>query len=142
MARTTRSSARLAAAGKGKPAAPAKKVQTAKKSKPSGPKKAKKKEAAAVAAEKPEAAGGKIVTIEDANNDRHSKLGASKISKAIGSKATVEINKEKPGRGNFVVRVSGTEEPVVELLGMKRPFPALKALDMDEVSENVLKALE
>ena len=41
-----------------------------------------------------------------------------------------------------MVRVSGTEEPIVELLGMKRPFPPLKSLDMEEVSEKVLAALE
>ena len=48
----------------------------------------------------------------------------------------------KPGKGNFVVRVSGVETPIVELLGMKRPFPALKALDMDEISAQVLAAIE
>jgi hypothetical protein len=52
----------------------------------------------------------------------------------------VTINAEKPGRGNFVVLVGGKK--VVELLGMKRPFPPLKALDMEEVCANVLKALE
>jgi hypothetical protein len=53
----------------------------------------------------------------------------------------VEINKEKPGKGNFVVRVSGMEEPVIELLAMKRPFPPLKALDMDEVCQQVVDAV-
>lgn len=53
----------------------------------------------------------------------------------------MKINEEKPGRGNFVVRVDGREKPVVKLLGMKRPFPALKALDMDEIAEKVKKAL-
>jgi hypothetical protein len=48
----------------------------------------------------------------------------------------------QPGRGNFVVRVSGKEEPIVELLGMKRPFAPLKQLDMDEVCEKVVAALE
>ena len=48
----------------------------------------------------------------------------------------------QPGKGNFVVRVSGQEEPIVELLGMKRPFPPLKQLDMDEICEKVLAALE
>lgn len=54
----------------------------------------------------------------------------------------MEINAEKPGKGNFVVRVSGVDEPIVELIGLKRPFPPLKALDMDEVNANVLAALE
>jgi hypothetical protein len=62
------------------------------------------------------------------------------ISKAVGNKAVVTINSEKPGKGNFVVRVGGKK--VVELLSMKRPFPPLKALDMKEVCANVLKALE
>jgi len=53
----------------------------------------------------------------------------------------VEINKEKPGRGNFVVRVEGKEEPVLELLGMKRPFKDLKALEMEDVGKMVIEAL-
>ena len=59
----------------------------------------------------------------------------------MGTKATVEINKEKPGKGNFIIRVSGVDEPIIELKGMKRPFPALKALDMDEIIEKVLGAI-
>ena len=46
----------------------------------------------------------------------------------------------QPGRGNFVVSVNGHN--VVELLGLKRPFPPLKALNMEEVNANVLKALD
>ena len=64
------------------------------------------------------------------------------ISKAVGSKAVVKVNETKPGRGNFVVRVSNVEEPVVELLGMQRPFPPLKALDMDEITAKVLKLIQ
>jgi hypothetical protein len=51
------------------------------------------------------------------------------------------LNKEKPGIGNFIVTVSCAGGPIVELKAMKRPFKALKGLDMDEVLENVLKAL-
>lgn len=60
----------------------------------------------------------------------------------MGDRALVEINKEKPGKGNFVVTIAGSDEPIVSLLGMKRPFPALKALDMDEINGKILKALE
>lgn len=60
----------------------------------------------------------------------------------MGDKAKVEINVTKPGKGNFVVKVSGYEKPIVELLGMKRPFPALKGLDMEVVTAQVLKALD
>jgi len=59
----------------------------------------------------------------------------------VGDKAVVEINKEPPGKGNFVVRVSGVEAPIVELLGMKRPFYALNALDMDDVCDEVMEAI-
>lgn len=55
---------------------------------------------------------------------------------AIGNETTAAINPEKPGRGNFIVRVNG--EPVIELLALQRPFPALKALDMEDVSQQVL----
>jgi len=53
----------------------------------------------------------------------------------------VQVNKEKPGKGNFVVSVQGVEEPIVSLQGMTRPFPALKALDMDEINSKILAAL-
>eukprot|EP00934_Nitzschia_sp_Nitz4_P000876 Nitzschia sp. Nitz4//scaffold231_size31564//3254//3591//NITZ4_007937-RA/size31564-snap-gene-0.52-mRNA-1//1//CDS//3329543284//876//frame0 len=69
-------------------------------------------------------------------------MKANKIALAVGDKADVVINKVKPGRGNFVVRVNGHPEPIVELLGLKRPFPALKALDMDQVGAKVLAALD
>jgi hypothetical protein len=54
----------------------------------------------------------------------------------------VEINKEKPGKGNFIVRVDGKEEPVLSLLGMARPFKDLKALDMDDIGKMVIDALD
>jgi len=50
------------------------------------------------------------------------------------------VNPEKPGRGNFVVKAAG--KTIVKLVGLKRPFPPLKALDMDEVCSEVLEALE
>jgi hypothetical protein len=59
----------------------------------------------------------------------------------VGSKAKVDVNKEKPGKGNFIVTVSGVDEPIVELKGLKRPFPPLKALNMDEVIGDVMKAI-
>ncbi len=59
----------------------------------------------------------------------------------MGFKAKVEINKLKPGKGNFIVKVSGVDEPIVELKGMTRPFSALKELDMDEVIAKVLAVI-
>jgi len=59
----------------------------------------------------------------------------------VGNQATVLINQDKPGKGNFVVTVDGVATPIVSLVGMKRPFPALKALDMDAISADVVAAL-
>ena len=53
---------------------------------------------------------------------------------------TVTVNKEKPRKGAFVVTVGG--KTVLELLDMKRPFPALKALDMEDVAKDVLAAMK
>jgi DUF917 family protein len=61
------------------------------------------------------------------------------IVKAVGDLAVVKI--DKVAKGNFVVRVEGIDEPIVFLEGMARPFPALKALDMEEVAKKVLEAL-
>ena len=61
---------------------------------------------------------------------------AKKIVQGIEKDVSVAINPVKPGRGNFVVRVRG--EPVVELLAMTRPFTPLKALDIDEISQQIL----
>lgn len=83
-----------------------------------------------------------VVTIEACKQCEAFKTRATKISKGVGSKAKVEINKDKPGKGNFVVKVSGIAEPIVELLQMKRPFPPLKALNMDDVVQKVLNAIE
>jgi len=84
----------------------------------------------------------RVVTIEACKSWGAFKSRASKILKGVGSKALVEINKDKPGKGSFVVKVSGTEEPIVELLQMKRPFSSLKALDMDETIKQILNAVE
>jgi len=59
----------------------------------------------------------------------------------VGNKAAVEINKEKPGKGNFIIRISGIDNPIVELKEMKRPFKPLKELDMEDVIEKVLAAI-
>ena len=51
----------------------------------------------------------------------------------------VVVNPVKPRKGCFVVKTE--KKTVVELLGMPRPFPKLKALDMDAVGADVVKAL-
>lgn len=64
-----------------------------------------------------------------------------KYLSAQGCTSEVEINKDKPGKGNFIVRVEGKDEPVLELVGMKRPFADLKSLDMEDVGKLVMEAL-
>jgi hypothetical protein len=61
-----------------------------------------------------------------------------------GCHSAVEINKDKPStKGNFVVRVEGREEPILELLGMTCPFKALKDLgDMEEIGKLIIAALD
>lgn len=43
------------------------------------------------------------------------------------------INENKPGKGNFIIRANCREECIVELVGLKIPFPSLKKLNMDEL---------
>lgn len=160
MVRATRSSARLSAAGKD---APAKKKEEVKAPPPKKGKKTTKKEEEPEpnveeekkeietkdqdtkeddekpAAKKDTEKTSKIVTIEACKQWGAFKTRAAKIQKAVGDKAVVEINKEKPGRGNFVVKVDG--KTIVELLAMKRPFPPLKKLDMDEICGKVIDEL-
>lgn len=52
------------------------------------------------------------------------------------------INHEKPGKGNFIVRVRGNDAPIVELIGLTRPFAQLRELDFEDAEEKLLKALE
>ena len=54
-----------------------------------------------------------------------------------------ELNKKgakKPRTGCFEVTAGGKE--VLSLIGMKRPFKDLKALDIDELSEKVIAELK
>lgn len=134
MARVTRSSAKAAASGKSveKPIKAAPAITK---------KKVTKKAAVKPQKETRTDETAKIVSIEACKSWGAFRSRAKKILDAVGSKATVEVNKEKPGKGDFIVTVSGVEEPIVELKALKRPFPALKALDMNEVVQNVIKAL-
>jgi len=66
---------------------------------------------------------------------------AAKVEALLaGEAATVEINAEKPRKGMFEVRVRGVKT-VVSVGPMKRPFQALRALDMEDVAEDVKAAL-
>jgi len=51
----------------------------------------------------------------------------------------ISVNAEKPRKGCFEIRVNG--KAVVSLTDMPRPFTKLKALDMEKVAADVVKAL-
>ena len=53
--------------------------------------------------------------------------------------AVVSINSVKPRKGCFVIKTE--KKTVVELLNLARPFPKLKALDMDKVGADTVAAL-
>lgn len=51
----------------------------------------------------------------------------------------VTINSEKPRKGSFVVTVDGINNPVIEMLGLVRPFTKLRELDIVSVINQHLK---
>lgn len=136
MARTRSSSLKTKSVSSKKPTISKKKVAITPESKPKTP-----VVSDATTTIEPSVLGDTTVTIEHCKSWGAFRSRAAKIQKAVGSKAKVEINKEKPGKGNFIITVSGVDDPIVELKGLTRPFPSLKALDMDEVVDNVMKAI-
>ncbi|AEE85900.1 selenium binding protein [Arabidopsis thaliana] len=54
---------------------------------------------------------------------------------------TVSLNPEKPRRGCFEIREEGGQT-FISLLEMKRPFAPMKALDMEEVIEDIIKKVK
>lgn len=58
------------------------------------------------------------------------------VLKSAGYKVT--INGEKPRKGAFVVKISGSEKPIIELLDMPRPFVKLKGMDVEAVTKAAL----
>ena len=63
------------------------------------------------------------------------------VKKALPGVA-VTINGEKPRKGTFELKVEGSDTPILSLVGMARPFPALKALDIDDVINTVVDAMK
>ncbi|XP_056848808.1 uncharacterized protein LOC130498964 [Raphanus sativus] len=51
------------------------------------------------------------------------------------------LNPEKPRRGCFEIREEGGET-FITLLEMKRPFAPVKALDMEEVIEDIINTIK
>eukprot|EP00611_Tribonema_gayanum_P019688 TRINITY_DN3450_c0_g1_i5.p2 TRINITY_DN3450_c0_g1~~TRINITY_DN3450_c0_g1_i5.p2 ORF type:complete len:218 (-),score=84.78 TRINITY_DN3450_c0_g1_i5:178-759(-) len=124
-------------------AAPAKKEAPKKAAKAPAKKAAPKAAAAAAATEEaPAAAADFDVVIEACKQCQAFKKRAEHVQAAVKEARPdmkVAINPEKPRKGYFEIRV-GTAT-VLSLPSMNRPFPPLKALDMDDVSKKVVAAL-
>jgi hypothetical protein len=59
------------------------------------------------------------------------KRQAAKIAAGLEKEAyAVEVSKKK---GAFVVRLDIANEPIIELMGLVRPFTKLRELDIDDV---------
>ena len=97
--------------------------------------------AAAAAADNGSAGAGKSrrISIEACKSWGVFKTKSSKVEKALkdAGYSNIEINKEKPRKGSFVVRVEGSTKPLIELLDLPRPFTKLRDLDL----EGALKSL-
>ena len=50
---------------------------------------------------------------------------------------SVEIAKKK---GSFVVKLDVVDKPIIELVGLVRPFTKLRELDLDKVVDKIKKA--
>jgi hypothetical protein len=72
------------------------------------------------------------------------KRSAEKLTAAVkaakpGASVVVVVNEEKPRKGAFEVKVGDTV--IVSLTNLPRPFAKLRALDLDSVAADVVKAL-
>lgn len=72
------------------------------------------------------------------------KIAAGLLEKGFGEdKVAVVINAAAPIRGNFIVTLTTGDQTttVVELLALKRPFTALRELDLESVVSDIAKYL-
>ncbi|VFQ78761.1 unnamed protein product [Cuscuta campestris] len=159
--RVTRSSARLAAARSddAKPELPkAKKPKRTAAAKSPTPEAEREEGPVGVPAEKPKkgkgrgekpsavaaedgGAEGKTVVIEQCNSFKTRALKAKEALEAAVSGVRVVVNPEKPRKGCFEIREEDGET-FVSLLDMKRPFKAMKDLDMDEVITGIIDKIK
>ncbi|KAL8064246.1 hypothetical protein ABFX02_01G077900 [Erythranthe guttata] len=100
------------------------------------------------AAEKPQPptsdpGGSKKIIIEHCKQCNAFKTRAIQVKTALEEGIPgieVSLNPEKPRRGCFEIREEGGEV-FISLLDMKRPFPPLKKLDMEEVISDILEKI-
>ena len=69
---------------------------------------------------------------------RSTKKLTEEIKRAV-PEAKIEVNAEKPGKGNFIVSVDG--ESVLSLKALPRPFKALRECDLVAVADKVVAKL-
>lgn len=137
--RVTRSSTRLTTAAVAPAAAPPKKAKTAAKQESKAiapPSPAKKEEAAA--------GGAKTIVIEHCKQCNSFKTRAIQVKEGLEkgvAGVNVLVNPEKPRRGCFEIREEGGEV-FVSLLDMKRPFPPLKELKMEELIADIVSKIQ
>ncbi|KAL1210449.1 hypothetical protein V5N11_006778 [Cardamine amara subsp. amara] len=109
-------------------------------------KKAKKEDEASEEEEKPEVEDPtktKIV-IEHCKQCNAFKTRAIQVKEGLEEAVPgviVTLNPEKPRRGCFEIREEGGQT-FISLLEMKRPFAPMKALDMEEVIEDIIKKIK
>jgi hypothetical protein len=88
----------------------------------------------------PVSVGGGAVNIEACKSWGAFKTRATKLEKALAPvKVTINQQADKPRKGVFSVTVGGTA--VFETGPEPRPFPKLKAIDIDAVAALVKQAL-
>ncbi|KAL8543729.1 hypothetical protein ACS0TY_004335 [Phlomoides rotata] len=88
----------------------------------------------------PAANGSKTIIIEHCKQCNSFKTRAFQVKEGLQKSVAgvnVLVNPEKPRRGCFEIREEGGEV-FVSLLGMKRPFPPLRELDMDELISEIV----
>ncbi|CDY23292.1 BnaA08g12540D [Brassica napus] len=86
----------------------------------------------------------KIMCIENTKQCNAFKTRAIQVKEGLEGAVpvvTVTLNPEKPRRGCFEIREEGGET-FISLLEMKRPFAPMKALDMEEVIEDIINKIK
>ncbi|KAI3468764.1 hypothetical protein Pfo_025427 [Paulownia fortunei] len=87
--------------------------------------------------------GSKTIIIEHCKQCNSFKTRAIQVKNGLEKDivgVNVLVNPEKPRRGCFEIREEGGEI-FVSLLDMKRPFPPLKALDMEKVISDIVEKI-
>ena len=148
--RLTRAAAKRSASAISDPPPEEKKAKTAKKAKASSggrQKKTVKEKSTPVKAEKEEeiekdeeGASSKTIVVEHCKQCNQFKTRANLVRERLEKAdcgVNVILNPEKPRRGCFEIREEGGKK-FISLLDMKRPFKAMRDLDMEQVISDII----